>query len=562
MVKIILPKISIELIFQIALVLFVLSFVIRTDHSFDQDLGRHIKLGEIITSTLSIPKTNLFSYTNPDFPFINHHYLFEVVVFLMQKYIGLQSLLYLKVLLFLATVIILIRSFKTGTYLLAFPIAFLFFHLFRERLEFRPELFSFLFTVITVSILNKFEVKTSKLLYLLPLVQLIWVNTHIYFFVGLAIQAIFLISSALNRHKEMVRKQILVFLVSVLVSFINPNTYQTVLYPLTVFQNYGYTIVENQTMFLLESIGFRDPNFIFMKVSVVIVVMTVIGGFYKGLLSLKHLLLILMGSSMALLNVRSLPYMALIVLPSVVATLPKISVKPGLIIINFLIFAALLTESILYITNIYYNYTDSDKRFELSFKSNVQGAMEFVKNNNLTQPIFNNFDVGSYIIYSGYPKYKVFVDGRPESYPSVFFQQQYVPMQSDYQVFKQQDRQYNFQTIIFSHTDQTPWGKSFLSNVVKDPNWKIVYLDDFMIVLIKSDSDYALPIIKLQDVSPNTYSYRLPISYLRMAILLNNFDQSNKMLEFNQRAIELFPDSPLANIIVGNLAKARSPIWW
>lgn len=63
---------------KILLLAFVFSFLFRTDLSFDQDLGRHLKLGEIITQTWNIPKINLFSYTNPDFPFINTHWLFEV----------------------------------------------------------------------------------------------------------------------------------------------------------------------------------------------------------------------------------------------------------------------------------------------------------------------------------------------------------------------------------------------------------------------------------------------------------------------------------------------------
>src|SRR3990167_2163720 len=56
---------------KILLLFFVFSFLFRTDYSFDQDLGRHLKLGEIIIKTGNVPRINLFSYTNPDFPFIN-----------------------------------------------------------------------------------------------------------------------------------------------------------------------------------------------------------------------------------------------------------------------------------------------------------------------------------------------------------------------------------------------------------------------------------------------------------------------------------------------------------
>ena len=68
--------------------------------SFSQDLGRHLKLGEIIVQQKNIPKTNLFSYTYPDFPFINHHWLSEVIFFITAKSFGLSSLIILKIIFF------------------------------------------------------------------------------------------------------------------------------------------------------------------------------------------------------------------------------------------------------------------------------------------------------------------------------------------------------------------------------------------------------------------------------------------------------------------------------
>src|SRR5687768_4010753 len=84
------------LITTLLLLFYVFSFLITTDSSFDQDLGRHIILGEIILQTGDVPKTNLFSYTHPDFPFVNHHWLFEVGVYLGEKSIGVDGLLIIK----------------------------------------------------------------------------------------------------------------------------------------------------------------------------------------------------------------------------------------------------------------------------------------------------------------------------------------------------------------------------------------------------------------------------------------------------------------------------------
>src|SRR3989344_5465586 len=95
---------------KILLLFFVFSFLFKTDFSFDQDLGRHIKLGEIIWQTKNVPKTNLFSYTNPDFPFINTHWLFEVLVYFFDQSDRLQFLLILKVIIFLVSVWLIFKT--------------------------------------------------------------------------------------------------------------------------------------------------------------------------------------------------------------------------------------------------------------------------------------------------------------------------------------------------------------------------------------------------------------------------------------------------------------------
>lgn len=480
---------------KILLLFFVFSYLFRTDLSFDQDLGRHIKLGEIITQTHQVPKTNLFSYTNSDFPFINTHWLFEVIAYWFSQTVGLQALLVLKVIIILLAVWLTLKIIPKNNFTLLLPIGFIFLHVLRERLELRPEIFSFLFTAITYFILEKFLRVKTKLIFLLPAIQLLWINTHIYFFVGLMLQAIFLLSTLglklLNPRGWIgmnpgIQIQMLIFTISVLISLINPNGLAGFLYPLEVSKNYGYTIVENQTMFLLESINFRNPNFLFVKICAVILILSLIVTFLKKSFQPKNILLSLLGLALAVMNVRSFPYLVFLSLPAVLLNFGTIKQNRFFQILSLIFATLLIFESFFYLSGEYYRSTDTRYQVGLSMKENVKGAMDFILENNSPQPIFNNFDIGSYIIYRGYPKYQVFVDGRPEGYPAQFFQNTYIPMQSDYSRFKIEEEKWGFKTIIFSRTDQTPWGRAFLQSVVKDPDWKIVYIDDFMIVLVKS----------------------------------------------------------------------------
>ncbi len=559
------------------LIFFAFSFLFKTDHSFDQDLGRHIKMGEIIWNTGSVAKTNLFSYTNPDFPFINTHWLFGVVAYLAGQTTGLQALLVLKIIIILSSVWLTLKIIPKENRLLLLPIGFIFLHVLRERIELRPEIFSFLFTSITLFILYQFlESKLKKTLFFLPLIQLIWINTHIYFFVGLVLQAIFLIVliyQKLALHPKGIKLTILaaVFGLSTLVSLINPNGIAGLFYPLNVKQNYGYTIVENQTMFFLENINFKDPNFLFVKIAVLITALSSVVGFIRKKLTVLAVTLSLFGVTLALLNVRSFPYLVFLSLPAVLINFGPIKKPKFYIPLQGLFILLLLFESIFYLNGNYYLYKDEDNRPALSFIESGRGALNFVNSNNLPGPIFNNFDIGSYISFRSYPQIKVFVDGRPEAFPKEFFTNTYIPLQYDYNKFKALEKDLGLQTVIFSHTDQTPWAAAFLPQIVKDPAWKLVYIDGFMVVFVKEEVAFEknLNPVDLATLSPNNYQFESHASYLMLGYFLIKTANTNSGALFLQKALQIFPNSPVTNSFMGSLTgqsqfaeKSKNNIFW
>ena len=61
------------------------------------------------------------------------------------------------------------------------------------------------------------------------------------------------------------------------------------------------------------------------------------------------------------------------------------------------------------------------RRFRHRPEGGYLAALRFLRTEQLRGPIFNNFDVGGYLIYSLYPRERVYVDNRPEAYPATFF---------------------------------------------------------------------------------------------------------------------------------------------
>lgn len=564
------------------LIFFALSFYIRSDRSFEQDLGRHLKLGEIIWQARYVPKVNLFSYTHPDFPFINHHWLFQVVAFLTKQTFGEWGMILLKIFILIISVSLTLSIAKRGSSILILPLGFIFFHTLRERAEFRPEIFSFLFATLTYYLLVRFDMVKTRFVYFLPLIQVIWVNTHIYFPLGIILQAIFASHFLFIKNWQKFKIMTQVILLSHLAILINPNLFQGAIYPLKLFGNYGYTIVENQNLFWLESINFYNSNFLFVKISSVLVALSILISLIRKSFHFSNLGVAALGVVLALVHVRSFPYLAFLSFPAVMnlhGLTPVVSsfarkmnnlpstpnrIWKSITLSLFTITAVfLLYESYIYLNGDYYLLTDSSHKVYPSLEEKGRGALDFMLNNNLPEQIYNNFDIGSYIIYRGYPKYKVYVDGRPEAYPSNFFKDEYIPAQYDFLKFKQLVEKYGLKTVIFSHTDQTPWGRTFLTNIISDPDWKLIYLDDFFVILVRTEETAKLGLvpIKLEEVKVESYIFDQHMSYLRIGYFLLSSNHPQSAKPFVAKALEIAPNSPNSNLI-NNFLISKSWVWW
>lgn len=295
----------------------------------------------------------------------------------------------------------------------------------RERTDFRPEIFSFLFTVIILYILEKFEKNNSKLIYLLPFVSLIWVNTHIYFPVGIFLQLIFLVDLLFRKYvyKQEVKSKLttlfLVTVASIVCTFINPNFAAGALYPFTVFNNYGVTITENKTVFTLQSINFVNPNFLFFYLSAFLVLGSIYTSFWRTKFSFKNIVLPLLGLVLASQSIRGFPYLVLISLPYVLLNCNYKVTNACTKTINIFFGILLIGEAVFYLNGHYYGLTYQPYTPSIIFIQDEKPATNFLLAYHLPQPLFNNFDTGGYLLYRAYPAYKVFIDERPEAFPSL-----------------------------------------------------------------------------------------------------------------------------------------------
>lgn len=475
------------------------------------DIGRHIVNGKAILGGYeNISKTdvlykNTFSADFANTPFVNHHFLSGILFYLIYLVFGFKGLSLFYIFSVIISFFILalltksilentpkdikesiptkIQSLVLSMIVLSPLVAY--------RTEVRPEGISFIFLSLFFYILyntNKSE-KNEKYLYILPILSLVWVNTHIYFVFGLFFLFVFFIESILNKNSRLAKKLFLIGFLSSILSILNPNHIKGLLYPLKIFQNYGYKIVENQSISFLENLNFNQPIFLWYKICLLIFLSYLIYFSFKRKFYFSINIIGIVFAILGFLSIRYIPLFGLFALVPFTFLIDDLSNR--IKNINFSYYN--ITYTLFFIGAIFFLYVNFQKimpwnrDFGLGLNRNSEKLANFIKENQISGPIFNNYDIGSYLIFYLFPKEKVFVDNRPEAYSNDFFQNQYIPMQENEEVFEKIDKEKNFNSIIFYRLDYTPWAQNFLIKMTTNKNYSLVYVDEYSIVFLKNN---------------------------------------------------------------------------
>ncbi|MDO8676095.1 MAG: hypothetical protein Q7K16_00310, partial [Candidatus Azambacteria bacterium] len=309
-----------------------------------------------------------------------------------------------------------------------------------------------------------------------------------------------LVSAKSQRASLFTKMPFVIFVVTSLATLINPNFVRGALAPLTILRNYGYSIVENQSIFFLTDYGIQLKDIYLFEISLIVLIISFVVAFKNGRRKITfEFLTALVFTILAGKMIRNLGIYALVFVPIVASNLSAIKPARFLsrttipVLIGFTILFGWLIKST--INNNFYQWLGTSKKFGLGIPDGAASAVRFVQENRIAGPVFNNFDVGSFLIWKHYPEEKVFVDGRPEAYSVEFFEKIYKPMQENPVLWQKYSEEYKINYVFFGHTDITPWARTFLSFISKDKNWPLIYLDGSTAIFLKRTPE-NLPIIK------------------------------------------------------------------
>lgn len=466
------------------------------------DLGRHLKNGEILFQEHRLVETNFYSYSHPDFPATNHHWASGALFYLVFQTSGFTGVHILFIgLSVLAFGLFLRLAWIRGSPLKTALLSLLVIPLLSQRAEVRPEVLSYLFAGIFFWILLRAREReiSPNWLWTLLAVEILWANSHIYFFLGPAITAAFLLEASLKKQWPRAKTLSLLLLGLFASTMLNPFGIKGAIAPFNIMQNYGYRLVENLPILEIQRLLPGNPNYLIFKLVFALLVISYIFRILKNRRNFDWAMLFLaMGfSAMGWLMLRNLTVFglfALVIISSnfgVIAgsgdanpantELPRPADGPrgnkawlSMAIAAFALILALSGELKTFFPQLH--------KYRLGLAPGIAQAARFFRDQNIQGPVFNNYDIGGYLIFELFPAQRVFVDNRPEAYPASFFQKEYIPMQEDENIWRQEFQKYNFQSIFFWRHDHTPWAQTFLKNRSSDPEWRRVYLDDYAVI--------------------------------------------------------------------------------
>jgi hypothetical protein len=288
-----------------------------------------------------------------------------------------------------------------------------------------------------------------------------------------------------------------VSLLCAVAGLVNPFFIRGFLYPLSIFERYGYTVAENQSIPFLEALGLGGNQiFLLFRLTagalIVSGILVAIKAFRK--LDIALLTPALVSAVMAYFAIRNFISFALFAVPAltgaVSATGGSSSVKRISLRNSILIPVAVVAVAAAFWQQ-YDELPQIRPTIGLGLLPGVDASGDFFKQNHIAGPIFNDYDIGGYLIYKlsiDGPNQRVFVDNRPEAYTPEFFRDVYIRAQRDEIEWHQLDNRYHFNVIFFSRRDSTPWGRTFLDRRAKDSAWAPVFADNYNIIFLRRDN--------------------------------------------------------------------------
>ena len=467
-------------VFPVVLLMMIFVLAVRQSVSLDPDVWWHLKAGQEILDTRSIPHIDDFSFTKQGSEWVAHEWLSEVLMEIIYRLSGFVGLVTIFSLIIVIALWLTYRRCEGQPY--AAGIAILIAAAASAPLfGIRPQMLTLLLASVYIVLLEGFSPKNTRRLWWLVPLMLLWVNLHAGFALGLALIGVYIVRAGLDGEWDHLRPLLIVLLVCTAVVPLNPNAFRMFSYP------YETLTSSSMATFIQE---WASPDF--HKVTYLPLAILLLGTFGVMALSplrsrLGELFLVLITALGALRSARHIPIFSLFAAPALAKHLWAIATSRGWdklltseearptgikLLINVLL---LLAPFALGMSRIWH-FATHQRSYETI--RNPVAAVEFLKAKSLPQPIYNRYGWGGYLIYELYPSYRVYIDGRADVYGDAFFAES-VKIYDGLDDGKASFDRYGIKTVLIAHD------AALATRLKTDSSWTVVYEDDQAIIFTR-----------------------------------------------------------------------------
>ncbi len=475
---------------MLAFALAVLIFFSARNRFSDPDTWWHLKVGESIWNTRSIPHQDQYSYTTNHHSWIAHEWLAEVSLYGAYKLGGYRGLwLWLagfgSLLCILVYALCSLYSGNAKVSLLGGLVGWFFATV---SLALRPLLLGHIFLIVELLLLHLGRSRDRRWFWGLPPLFAVWVNCHGSHIFGLGVAALFLFCSFFDfragqlfserwdRRTRLLLGAILPLCAAALM--INPIGWRLPAYPLDLLFKQS-----NNLAYISEwrPLSFKEPwglgLFAVAALGGVVVLLR------RASLRLEEVLLILLGLWMGMRHTRMVFVFGILAAPILCRLLADLWERWDPWRDNRVANTVMILASTALLIAATPTVPELERQVE---KSNPVKAVQFIRQAGLAGPMLNEYVWGGYLIWA-LPEHPTYVDGRTDifDWTGVFMEYgRWSNLQEDPRLVLEK-RKINFCLVSKDATIVEVF--PFL------PGWKKVYSDEVAAVFARSPAGSGSP---------------------------------------------------------------------
>lgn len=519
----------------------------------DRDFWWHVKAGEVMTQTKSLIQTEPFAYTRAGQPYLaTQSWLAEVALYEIHHAFGTNGIIVFRTLSMIVVFGALLAMNKKHMWLTTLFVILAANSAQPAFIE-RPQLFTFmLFAIFVALALRVLERGLSVRLAATMLgVEILWVNMHgaaaflgIFIVVCLALQRAYV-----QREKFQWKPWAYLGIGMVLAFFVSPSGYYNI--------TYMFQLLSDKTIVFIEEWQPRPLAVYLGEMGVLWI--AAVWSLWSTRRNWVFCTALLVG--VGFLSLRALRHEVLFVIAAVGITIYQLHYSKRFerfaqyLATRQMLAGLLLLISVFgllrYTKNHYQNFAQQDQLFGYGAFTPAKGAYNFIEKHDLQGNMFNTYGIGGYLLNRGYPERKVYIDGRNVDYGFEFMNATYEGG-LDGEHWKLLEDKYNLSYAIIDYMAIAKVGRAGYSvHLDKNPNWKLVYLDDWTGVYVKN-------IPENQDViRASTYSLLTPINIDKGEVLdMLTVENKDVMIQELRRVIDGNTDGVKARILLARIYMA------